>query len=1035
MQARESEIVAEPIEPGAQLATVDATDPTPREHEPAYLRLLGAVETLRPRAERWGNERRYRLAAYLALHGDWVHRDRLADLFWPDRTQQAARSNLRKLLLEVRALGLPQLETDRNSLRWRVSTDVAEFEAALKRGDTTAALALYGGPALHGLEGGDSQAYSTWLEGERRKLHTQWRDSIITAIPQHEPGAVLQLARRLLDHDPCDEDALVAALNSHESLGDRAGATQEFRRYAERLIEDLGIEPSTRVRAAARWFTEAPLQDAAPPRRRAGDTATGAATVLPADGFIGRAVELQELAALLNTAECRLLTVTGPGGMGKSRLVKEAVRRLAGNFADGVVWIALDDLTDVAQVAPRIAIEMDLALGPKQNPIERVASQLATRQSLLVFDNSEHLPRLDTLIGQLIAAAPRLQVLSTSRARIGCAQEWLMPLAGLAQPLPDAPADDCAASAAVQLFVAQAKATHPRFDANASMPQVARLVRALGGLPLAILLAASWVRLLPVHELVNEITQSLDVLESAEEGEERPEHRSVRATFDQSWRLLAPAEQRALAALSVMAGTFRRSAATDVAQAPLPLLAALVDKSLLQVDELGRFSLHPLIAQFAAEQLALDLAARFLVRDRHAEAFARFLDQFKHFEAIDQPAAVRAIAVELPNVLAAWNWAIARPCIDVLQRCSAGLSNYYQARGPIAVGAELFARAQQTIDAHSGANDGPAHGAAWGVALEHAALNYWLGNYPVVEASGRKALAGARVAQHKFGIRSSLNTVAMALLQQGRLREAAQIQEQALAHATSDRAISEVTAYSGNLVGLQRELGDNQAALRLALKTLNGHRANGHRIGEMSMTNELGLIHHALGQPKQAIQWYEQGLQLAAASDMDARRSVLLMHLASACLDAGELATAQQRGQEASQLMRKCGMVAHEPTCLGTLAAVEMAIGDLPSAKLHLRNAIVAAARIGTAKVVGPLLRDCAAYLERTADPQTALRCVACADAHRVSSGPLLLRYARQREQLRALLGAAARKHAETSGAALSLAAGLAMAESALGAA
>ncbi len=292
--------------------------------------------------------------------------------------------------------------------------------------------------------------------------------------------------------------------------------------------------------------------------------------------------------------------------MGKSRLVKQAVRELAPNYADGVTWIALDDLADIAQVAPRIAVELALALDPAQDPIACIAGHIASRQMLLVLDNCEHLPRLSTLLDALTIAAPRLQVLSTSRARIGVRDEWLLPLSGL--PLP--PADGLPhgiAGAAVQMFVAHARAADPRFDAEAHAPQIVRLVRAVGGLPLAILLAASWVRLLPMTELANDVTQSLDVLESADEGEERAEHRSMRATFEQSWRLLAPAEQRALAALSVFAGGFSRAAAFAVAGAPVVLLSSLVDKSLLQVDAAedvaSRFHLHPLLRHFARNKL------------------------------------------------------------------------------------------------------------------------------------------------------------------------------------------------------------------------------------------------------------------------------------------------------------------------------------------------------------------------------------------------------------------------------------------------
>ena len=1028
------EIGSGPLHTGRCHAASDMTDPTEAEAGPARLRLLGAVEMLHPRAARWPNERRFRLAAYLALRGDWVNRDQLATLFWPDRPQDVARSNLRKLLQEVRALALPQLESDRNSLRWNVSTDLADYKAAIARGDTDAALALYGGPALRGLDGGDSEAFSAWLASERRQLHAAWRDAVLAAMQKRDPSGVLQFARLLLEDDPCDEDAVVAALEAHHALHDHRGAAQAFRDYAERLIELLGVEPSARVRRAASQASAALPHETQPPGISASNTPVGPRPALNPESFIGRTGELQELSALLANRECRLLTVTGPGGMGKSRLVKEAVRQLASNYADGVIWIALDDLTDVAQVAPRIAAELALVLGPRQDPVERVAAELQTRQVLLVLDNSEHLPALAALVERLLAATARLQVLSTSRARIGIAHEWLLPLAGLALPPPDAASHVMLATDAIQLFVAHAKAAQPRFDVDANARHIARLVRAVGGLPLAILLAASWVRLLPMTELVNEVTQSLDLLERADDGEERPEHRSVRATFEQSWRLLAPTEQRALAALSVMSGTFKRTAASDVAQAPLALLASLADKSLLQVDVSGRFSLHPLVLQFAAEKLAIDPAMPAATRDRHAEAFARFMKEYLNFETIDQPAAVRAIAAELSNVHAAWNWSIARPLIDALRRCATGLSNYYQARGPIAAGAELFARAQQVIDVHAASITGAAGDAVWRIPLEHAALNYWLGDYRAVEAAGRKALDGAKRFDSAFGVRASLNTVALALLKQGRPADAARHLEEALARAIADKAPSDVAAFAGNLVDIKRELGDDEGALRLAFEAMQGHRANGHHIGEISMTNEIGLSHHKLGRPAEAVHWYEQGLQLAAGGGMEIRRCQLLTHMASALLDAGEPERARQVCREALQAVLQGGLLSHEPTCRRTLACTHLALGDLGDAHAQLAAAIVAARRIGTAPVAGPVLRDCAAYFEHEGDVETALRCVACAHAHRSSDATPLARYGEQHKRLRASLDSAVSHRAEVEGAAMSVQGGLDLAARALGA-
>lgn len=980
------------------------TDDTTRTQMPrSRLFLLGRVELVRgddavSTTLRFLPERRFRVATYLARRGDWVKRDELAALFWPERSQEAARSNLRKLLLEVRALELPGFDSDRDGVRWRVANDVADLNAALEKGDVDAANVLYRGAAMPGLEGGDSAPFNDWLALERQRLHGAWRDAVVAALPHRTPRDTLRLAGRLLDEDAYDEDAMVAVLTAHAALGDTIGAQRALARYAEALMEALGVEPSARVRAATASAAQTFIV-ATPSASPASATAPSAAS-----DFIGRDREMEELATLLTNPDCRVLTVTGPGGVGKSRLAKEALRRLAPRYRAGVAWVALDDLAEAGQVAPRVAGELGVALSPKRDAIETLAAHLRPLQMLIVLDNCEHLP-IAALLDRLAADAPHLQVLCTSRARIGVPREWLLPLGGLALT-PGNETRELGTDDASRLFVTHARASHPRFDADAEAVHIAALVRAVGGLPLAILLAASWVRLLPMAELVREVTHSLDVLEGSDDGEERPEHRSMRATFEQSWRLLVPAEQRALAELSVMVGAFSRVAAKDVANAPLPLLAALVDKSLVQVEAHGRFALHPLIQQFAAEKLALEAGRTDAARDRHAESFGRFMSAFSNFNNLDQMAAVRAIAIELSNVLAAWNWAIARPALDVLYRCMSGLSNYFQARGPISDGVQLFTRAHATLDVHRAALTGPARDALWGLPLELAALNYWAADYSSVEACARKALEAARSLENAFGIRTSLNTLALTLMRRGLPEAAAPLLEEALASATAERVQWEIPAYAGNLVAIKRELGGDAEALALAREALTGHRANGNRIGAMSMTNEIGQIYHGMGQVAEAIAWYEQGLEMATAADAVLRRIQLLTHLASACLEAGDLQRAREGAGEALQVTLASGLLAHEPTSRRTVAAIDLASGDVAGARAHLLASIGAVRRIGTERVADHLLRDCALFFEHTGALDVAQQCLACAETHHASRATLIGRFRAQRERLLAGLSA-----------------------------
>ncbi len=486
------------------------------------------------------DERRYRLLAFLALRRDWVARAELAALLWPAQRSDLAAANLRKALHFARALSWAEaLESQPGRVRLVVATDVHEFEAALREGRSADALEHCRGPLLDGMDDSANPAWTEWLDAERAQHERRWHALMRTRLVQleGEPTQAAALARRLLDADPLDEDAIVALLAAQRTLGRLDEQREAFRQFAVSLEEELGIEPSQRVRRL--------LQTATP------HVALPAQTqIAHADGFFGRTTELEQLAALLSRDECRVLTVVGPGGVGKSSLLKRALRGLAPLFADGIVWIALDDLHEMAQVLARIAAELRLTPSPQQEPLPLICAHLSSRRVLLVFDNGEHLDALSGLVLRLVNDTQHLKVCSTSRARLGAQGEWLLPLGGLALPDPHAAPQDLLASASAQMFVACAAAVRPDFDAAAQAAAIGTLVRATGGLPLAILLAADWVRLLPVAEIVLEMEASLDLLDSGDdEGEERPEHRSMRATFDRSWQALATREQRAQAAL------------------------------------------------------------------------------------------------------------------------------------------------------------------------------------------------------------------------------------------------------------------------------------------------------------------------------------------------------------------------------------------------------------------------------------------------------------------------------------------------------
>src|SRR5258706_7770782 len=489
-------------------------------------------------------ERRTQLLVVLALRRAWVSRGELASLLWPGHADALALANVRKALHGTRAWPWADaLEVHGSALRLEIATDVHDFELALQEGRLADAVRCCGGPLLDGLDDLTNEAWTEWIDGERADHGRRWHGLTRARLRQlqSKPDEAVLFARQLLAADPLDEDAVVSLLGTLAAAGRHGERHEVYRAYAERLTEELGVEPSLRVRQLVR--------DAA-----SADPTHGS------DGFVGRTRELQELVALLSREECRLLTVTGPGGAGKSRLLKQSLRRLEEHFTDGVLWLALGDLGTFAQVTSRLAVGFRIAPGPADDPLPLVCGALRPRNMLLVLDNGEHLTELPRLIERLLQAASALKICVTSRVRLRAVGEWLLPLHGL-------PADD-----AVALFTGSARAVKPDFDAGAQRAATFALVQTLGGLPLAVLLAANWARLLPVAEIAADLQRSLALLDSDDDGEERPEHRSVRATFEQSWQMLAPRERQAMSLLSVFVGGFSRVAAQEVATASAPLL-------------------------------------------------------------------------------------------------------------------------------------------------------------------------------------------------------------------------------------------------------------------------------------------------------------------------------------------------------------------------------------------------------------------------------------------------------------------------------
>ena len=355
--------------------------------------------------------------------------------------------------------------------------------------------------------------------------------------------------------------------------------------------------------------------------------------------FIGRQAELIEITAKLHQPECRLLTLLGPGGMGKTRLAIEAARQVQANFADGVVFVNLTAVSDPALIPDAIAHALNLSLpGPADKHLPRILRQ---RQMLIVLDNCEQLGDGLEWLSTLLAAAPNITLLATSRERLQLAEEWVFSVAGL--------------DAARELFGQTAVRVKPDFDVQAEETAVRHICQLVENLPLAVELAASWTPFLTCDQIAEQIQTGLDILATTVRNIPA-RHRSMQAVFDASWQLLTEAERDALMRLSVFRGGWRVAEATAVAKATLFLLRGLVEKSLVRVGKNGRFHIHELTRQYAAAQLQAAGAEK-ETRQQHANIFFALAERFEQTQPTPEgPALFQQVQQEFRNIEAALQW-------------------------------------------------------------------------------------------------------------------------------------------------------------------------------------------------------------------------------------------------------------------------------------------------------------------------------------------------------------------------------------------
>jgi predicted ATPase/DNA-binding SARP family transcriptional activator len=694
--------------------------------------LLGPVSVLGENLQplRFRSSRDMALLIYLATEsglGISTHRrEKLMNLLWGDFTQESARVNLRQALYHLRktAAAIPQpdggesisfLLTDRQTVQvnqaYPIYLDVVEFTRQLKdhQDGWPQAVELYRGDFLSDFYLPDANPFEDWSVNLREKFLLLMLDALTElAVISLEDRAYLEVehyARRQLELDRLRENAYRQLMTALARTGRRNQALVLFDSCRKLLKAELGVEPTAETVRLFEDIRSGELD-------RFGDFGeidTGQGESIDEKGtpvrrrivnlpiqptpFVGRESELTKLDELISDPDIRLITIVGPGGIGKTRLAiaaGECQLRVESPFTDGVVFISLAPLDSPDQIIPTMAEALDFHFetGDRQTrtPRQQLFNFLYPKRLLIIMDNFEHLPEGVDLVTNLLSNASELVIMATSRERLHLHQEQVYPIQGLEFPESDEVSHEVQKIiefSAVRFFLQCANRIQPNYDLTTgdidSLYQICQLVE---GMPLALELAASWVKMLSLTDIATEIRQSLAFLQ-AEKHDVPRRHWNMRAVFDGTWKRLTETERRVFSQISVFRGGFDRQAAQAVTNTSLPLLAGLADKSLLRYDKgEDRYRIHELLRQYAADKLAGSAPAEAQVRADHCEYYCRWLSEREAgLKGEHYRAALAAIESDIKNIHTAWSWAVANYKIKQIETATDSLGRIYELLG------------------------------------------------------------------------------------------------------------------------------------------------------------------------------------------------------------------------------------------------------------------------------------------------------------------------------------------------------------------
>ncbi|MEZ4707709.1 MAG: tetratricopeptide repeat protein [Caldilineaceae bacterium] len=947
-----------------------------------------------------GRTKSMALLAYLAVTQHPSAREALAALLWPDYEPKQAFTYLRQALWTLnKALGKEWINADQGSVAFNfaadVTVDVNEFRQQIRRAETSATAAerlahwrqavdLYKGDFLAGFGQEDSPEFEQWqlLEAQAlRHLQSAALANIVEHLTaQHDFSQAIEYGRRWLILDPLDEAAHSQLMRLYSWSGQRGPALRQYQEYSQIVRAELDAPPTAAVTQLYEAIVQEKLPPAPPLQAAPSPTAVAGAAfpqpaavaspsvvgapALPAahagpvasyglpkaiTPFIGREMELVQIGSRLRDPECRLLTLVGPGGIGKTRLAVAAAEAQSEQFRNGVVFVPLADVAAPAQLATTIANALQFTLYRREEePQQQLLTYLADKELLLVMDNFEHLLAGASLVTDILSRAPQVKVLATSRARLNVQGEWLLDVPGLGFPraaqLGQMDTHVVTDYSAAELFVRSAQRVDPHFALEAhNQAAIFQICRLVEGMPLALELAAAWLRLISCAEIVEELQRSLEIL-SASQRDLPARHRSMAALFDYSWALLSENERAVMRRLSVFRGGFQRGATQAVAAATLPLLLTLVDKSLLRRDEPGRFSMHELLRQFAAEKLASYPDDEAAVNHDHARHFIGFLQaQSAQLHGKQQKQVLGQILADIDNLRAAWRYAVQQGQYGEIETGLDTLATVYELCGWFHEGEAVFS---ETLARCQAAAWEPTQRVEGKLMARLGFFSHRLGKYDRAKALLQHSHALLLAANAHRDTIFVLNNLAEIVRIEGNYAESQRYLDESVA-LCRQHGVRLLLSRALNLLGILHGVrGEYDAAQQVFNESLAIAQADEDQLGIAKVYNNLGILAYLAEDYSAARNYYQGSLTINQELGHQYDAALALTNLALVAQKQQNLNDALDLFQESLAIERKIGYEFGVGLTLDSLNTVLLELGQLHEAEANYREVLQLAQKI-----------------------------------------------------------------------------------------